>query len=125
MEKEYKLVPISKLSTAEDISTGFLEQIFYNLKKAGIVRSTRGPNGGFSFVQPHESITVYDILNAAGEEMVLIPCVDDNVKVDCVRGDICISHKVFEPINRMVGDYLKNITVANLLEDFNGPSFLL
>ena len=124
MEKEYKMVPISKLSAEEGISTGFLEQIFYNLKKAGIVQSTRGPNGGFSFIRPHNAINVYDILNAAGEELVLIPCVDEKVEVECERTEFCISHKVFGPINRMVSDHLKGITIANLLEDMDCAQFV-
>ena len=69
MGKNGDMVSISSLSEAEDISSIFLEQIFFKLKKAKIVTSIRGPGGGFSFNRPLNSLTVKEILDAAGEEM--------------------------------------------------------
>jgi Rrf2 family iron-sulfur cluster assembly transcriptional regulator len=115
MEQNNGPVPINRLSAQEDISTGFLEQIFYNLKKAGIVQSARGPGGGFSFARPLDSISVHEILEASGEELAMVPCAKPDT--ECGRSCECVSHKVFGSVNEMVSEKLRAITVQALLED--------
>jgi len=115
MGKAGEMVSVGKLSEEENISTGFLEQIFYNLKKAGIVKSARGPGGGFSFVRPLDSLNVHEILDAAGEELAMIPCAKQDS--GCNRAGECVSHKVFGSVNSMVSEHLKTITMQMLLEN--------
>jgi len=58
-------VSISSLSEKENISSVFLEQIFFRLRKAGIVTSIRGPGGGFCFAKSLNELTVRQIKEAA------------------------------------------------------------
>ena len=114
MGKNGEMVSINSLSEAEDISSIFLEQIFFKLKKANIVKSVRGPGGGFAFDRPLDSITVQEILDAAGEELSMKFC-DKNVK-DCERMSECISHKVFASVSDKIDEYLRSLTLKKILE---------
>jgi Rrf2 family iron-sulfur cluster assembly transcriptional regulator len=110
-------VSISSLSEQEDISPVFLEQIFFKLRKAGIVSSVRGPGGGFYFARPLEKLTIKDILDAAGEELNLTPC--DKRKSECDRIGYCLSHHVWKNVTDLINDYFKSITLASILEKNN------
>ena len=114
MGKNGEMVSINSLSEAEDISSIFLEQIFFKLKKANIVKSVRGPGGGFAFDRPLDSITVQEILDAAGEELSMKFC-DKNVK-DCERMSECISHKVFASVSDKIDEYLRSLTLKKIFE---------
>jgi Rrf2 family iron-sulfur cluster assembly transcriptional regulator len=87
-------VSISALSEEENISSVFLEQIFFKLRKAGIVSSVRGPGGGFYFARPLDKLTLKEILDAAGEELSLTNC-DKQQRNECPRTGDCLSHRVW------------------------------
>ena len=109
------MVSISSLSEAEDISSMFLDQIFNRLRKAGIVKSSRGPGGGYAFNRPLDSISVYEILNVAGEEMAVLPC--DRSGGECGRQGECIAHQVIVSATETLNSYLDSITLKMVLED--------
>ena len=56
-------VPISELARRRDIPVQFLEQLFATLRRAGVLRSFRGVNGGYLFARPPESICVLEIVD--------------------------------------------------------------
>jgi len=114
MGKTGEMVSINSLSEAENISSIFLEQIFFKLKKAKIVKSVRGPGGGFAFDRPLDSVTVKEILDAAGEELTMKFC-DKNTN-KCERMSDCISHKVFSAVSDQINEYLAGITLKMILE---------
>jgi len=109
-----KMVSINTLSEEEEISSLFLEQIFFKLRKAGIVKSIRGPGGGFLFNRPLDSINIKEVLDAAGEELTVLPC--DRQSTNCERVSECIAHKVIISVTDKVNEYLKSITLKMLLE---------
>jgi Rrf2 family iron-sulfur cluster assembly transcriptional regulator len=115
--KEGVPVSVGDLSEYEDISPVFLEQIFYKLRKAGIVGAVRGPGGGFFFTRPPEALTAREILLAAGEKLGDVPC-DKHVD-SCSRTDCCPSHRVWVDLNRIMNNYLESLTLASILG--NGP----
>ncbi|MDR0709865.1 MAG: Rrf2 family transcriptional regulator, partial [Spirochaetaceae bacterium] len=95
-------VSINHLSEKEDISSVFLEQIFFKLRKAGIVASVRGPGGGFCFAKPLDQLTVKEILDAAGEELDLISC--DKQVQNCERIGSCLAHSVWTDVTQIVNN---------------------
>jgi Rrf2 family iron-sulfur cluster assembly transcriptional regulator len=107
-------VSINNLSEEENISSVFLEQIFFKLRKAGIVSSVRGPGGGFCFAQPLDKLTIKKILEAAGEELNLSSC-DKHIE-DCPRIGFCLSHGVWAEVTDLINNYFSNITLAAILE---------
>jgi Rrf2 family iron-sulfur cluster assembly transcriptional regulator len=116
--KEGGPVSIGDLSEYEEISPVFLEQIFFKLRKAGIVSSVRGPGGGFYFAQSPEVLTARAVLLAAGEELGDIPC--DRHADSCDRMDCCPSHKVWVDLNSLMNTYLESLTLDTILK--NGPA---
>jgi len=107
-------VSISQLSEEEQISSVFLEQIFFKLRKAGIVSSVRGPGGGFKFAKSPDLITVKEILGAAGEELDVTDC-DKNAKTCRITGKRCSSHVVWEDVTKILDDYFSTITLAMVM----------
>jgi Rrf2 family iron-sulfur cluster assembly transcriptional regulator len=107
-------VSINQLSEEEHISAVFLEQIFFKLRKAGLVSSVRGPGGGFCFAKSLDTLTIKEILDAAGEELDLIAC--HRRSKDCDRVNTCLSHPIWVGVTNMVNEYFKNITLASILE---------
>ena len=113
-----KPISIRELSEAEDISPEFLEQIFFKLRKAGIIKSTRGPGGGFQLDKSPEEITVKDIFDAVGEEISLTPCTSDaDPRWPCPRTEICIAHDLWKTTSNHFNDYFKGITLHSILEE--------
>ncbi|GHV88364.1 putative HTH-type transcriptional regulator [Spirochaetia bacterium] len=108
-------VSISNLSEQEDISPVFLEQIFFKLRKAGVVESVRGPGGGFCFARPLNKVTVRDVLYAAGEDLDLIACEKQNL--DCDRVGYCLSHAVWTDVTILINKYFNSITLAQVIEN--------
>ncbi len=107
-------VSINNIAEQEDISSVFLEQIFFKLRKAGIVNSVRGPGGGFCFAQPLNDITLSKILEAAGESLVLTPCLEQHIT--CPRYETCYAAPVWIGLGGLVNTYLDNITIASIVE---------
>ncbi|GHU91153.1 Fe-S cluster assembly transcriptional regulator IscR [Spirochaetia bacterium] len=110
-------VSINILSETEGISSVFLEQIFFKLRKAGIVSSVRGPGGGFYFARPLKELTVKAILDAAGEDLDVTFC--DKQTKDCGKFDSCISHRVWQDLTGLVNTYFNGLTLASIIENFS------
>jgi Rrf2 family iron-sulfur cluster assembly transcriptional regulator len=113
--KDGNPVSISTLAEDENISSVFLEQIFFKLRKAGIVSSVRGPGGGFRLAHPLNKLTVKQILDASGEDLAVTLC--DKHKESCDREGGCVSHRIWVSVTALVNDYLSGITIASLLKD--------
>jgi Rrf2 family iron-sulfur cluster assembly transcriptional regulator len=107
-------ISINTLSEEENISSVFLEQIFFKLRKAGIVSSVRGPGGGFCFARALDELSVKEILDAAGEDLAVSPC--DKHQEDCDRISGCLSHHIWVEMTELVNSYLRNLTLAAILE---------
>ncbi|MDR1178629.1 MAG: Rrf2 family transcriptional regulator [Spirochaetaceae bacterium] len=113
-------VSINSLSELEDISPVFLEQIFFKLRKAGIVSSVRGPGGGFYLAQPLGSLTIKNILDAAGENLACTFCKKN--APDCPRKSYCLSHPILVEVSNLVNNYLGTITLESILENQQIPA---
>lgn len=71
------LLPIKDIASRCDIPHQFLEQIFNRLGKAGIIKSTRGKNGGYELAIPPEQITVLHIVNALEGDIAFVSKSED------------------------------------------------
>lgn len=114
-------ISISTIAGGEKVSSEFLEQIFFKLKKAGLIRSIRGPGGGFVLNRKPAEITVKDILDAVGETGGLTPCTLRR-KVLCTRTEVCPSHEIWTGLYDRIGSYLQGITLKDIVEK-NGEKY--
>lgn len=114
LSQKGEAVSITRLSEEEGISSVFLEQIFFKLRKAGLVESVRGPGGGFRFSKPLTEITIREILDAAGENLELTPCTQKKQGV-CHNINDCKAYEIWAEATRRVNDYFSSITLSSLI----------
>jgi Rrf2 family iron-sulfur cluster assembly transcriptional regulator len=111
-------VSISQIAGEENLSPEFLEQIFFKLKKAGLIRSVRGPKGGFILNRDPSEISVKTILDAVGEPLSPTPCADGNAP-PCPRRDQCTVAPVWQEFYQTMERHLSRISLEDIL---NGRS---
>jgi Rrf2 family iron-sulfur cluster assembly transcriptional regulator len=109
--------PVSSkaISEQEDISLSFLEQIFVKLRRAQLVRSIRGPGGGYVLGRSAAEIRVNEIIESVEETLVPVACMDEQGRCNC--GEQCITHTVWEGLAQRIRHFLSSITLADLTRD--------
>jgi Rrf2 family iron-sulfur cluster assembly transcriptional regulator len=121
MARHNRPVSIGLIASEEEVSSEFLEQIFFKLKKAGLIRSIRGPGGGFVLNRKPAEISVANILEAVGETHGLTPCTLRR-KTLCDRSDPCPAHDIWLGLQKTMEDYLNSVTLKDILEK-NGEKY--
>ncbi len=106
-------VSIKTLAEAEGLSPVFLEQIFFGLRRAELVRSVRGPGGGFALAKPVASITLRQIMEAAGEGLDITPCTCGK-NDECERRSTCSAESVWQALGDHMNSYLDSINLADI-----------
>lgn len=109
---------IKDISRRQNISPRYLEQIFQDLKKAGLLRSRRGPQGGYFLARKPHEITVMDVINATEGEMALVDCVKTGKKSKkgCEFDNQCITQQVWAEASRKLNEYLGTVTIKDLCD---------
>jgi Rrf2 family iron-sulfur cluster assembly transcriptional regulator len=110
-----KPVSIKTIAEREDISAEFLEQIFFKLRRAGVIRSVRGPGGGFYFARPLASISLLDVLEASGEGFGISPCACGKNSA-CDRSSDCIAGTVWRELDGQLRDFAEARTLADMVK---------
>jgi Rrf2 family protein len=111
-------VQIKDISRRQEISPRYLEQIFQSLKKAGILKSKRGPQGGYFLAKAPEQITVKAILEAAEGDTLLVDCLNERKsnKGACQFDASCVTQTVWQEATERLNEYLSQTTLKSLCE---------
>jgi len=107
-------VQISDISRRESISVKYLEQLIIPLKKAGLIKSFRGPKGGHMLTRSPEEITVGEIVKILEGGRDLISCIDH--PESCDRTDQCLTRDIWEEATRAMYDKLDSLTLSGILQ---------
>ncbi len=107
-------VLIKDISKRQEVSDLYLQQLFNRLKTAGLVRSTRGPKGGFMLTKPPSQISLADILQAMEGSTAPVECVDN--ATFCSRTDSCVTRKVWAEIKKAMDGVLESTTLQDLVK---------
>ncbi len=99
----------------QNISPKYLEQIATALGKAGLIHSTRGPQGGYKLSRPPENYTIGDILRPIEGNLACVACLE-TVPNKCPRYETCTAVRFWEGLHRVVLDYLNSITLQDLAD---------
>ena len=110
---------ISNIASKNNISESYLEQLFAKLKKADIVKSIRGAQGGYILARDTSDISVGDILRALEGNLNPVDCPDLLGDGKCTGSDSCISKIVWKKINESVNKAVDSITLKSLIEERN------
>lgn len=108
-------VRIKDISSRQEISDKYLEQIISILNKAGFVRSIRGPQGGYLLTRKPEEYTVGMILRLTEGSMAPVACLEGEENT-CDRSENCVTLRVWERLKDAIDGVLDHITLADLLE---------
>ncbi|NTU43329.1 MAG: Rrf2 family transcriptional regulator [Nitrospirales bacterium] len=106
-------VTIKEISEMQDVSVAYLEQILNKLRKAGIIRSIKGPGGGYLLSQSPEETSIGAILNELEGPVALTSCLDP--EEGCVRADNCVTHLLWKSLGEQIEAFLRTITLKNLM----------
>ena len=109
---------VSEVSDSLKISKIYLEQVFTQLRKAGIVQATNGPQGGYSLTRSPEEITVFEVLDAA--ETALFEETSETVTEGSAFIERAMRENVFTPLDDAVKSMLSGVTLAQLAEKASG-----
>jgi Rrf2 family transcriptional regulator, iron-sulfur cluster assembly transcription factor len=115
---EGRTVSLAEISTRQDISQEYLEQLFVKLRRAGLVQSARGPGGGYRLSRDADDIVIYDVIAAVDEPMKMTRCEGDAVD-GCVKGERCCTHDLWSSIGRQVNTFLANVTLDDVVNKRN------
>jgi len=103
---------IKDICERQSISNLYLEQLFGRLKTAGLVRSIRGPSGGFMLAKPPSEIRLIDIVQTMDGSNAPVDCVD-NVEA-CPRSGSCVARGVWSDVKKAVDNVLASSTLEDL-----------
>jgi Rrf2 family protein len=107
-------IQIGDIAKRQDISVKYLEQIIIPLKKAGFIKSVRGPKGGHMLAKPPEEITVGEIVKVLEGRIDLSSCIE-NADI-CDRSSSCLTRGVWEEATKAMHDKLNSITLSKMIE---------
>lgn len=107
-------VTLSDISKRQDISLSYLEQLFTRLRKQQLVRSTRGPGGGYSLSKPASDIAVAEIVSAVDETVDTTRC---SGATNCHDGEQCLAHELWDGLSQQIYGFLSEISLQDLMDD--------
>jgi len=109
-------VALAAISSRQQISLSYLEQLFGKLRRHELVESTRGPGGGYSLGRKAEDITVAEIITAVDEPIDATNC---GGKENCMGEDAgrCMTHDLWASLNEKMIEYLSSISLKKLVDD--------
>jgi Rrf2 family iron-sulfur cluster assembly transcriptional regulator len=111
-----KPVTLDIISQRQNISLSYLEQLFAKLRKASLVKSVRGPGGGYLLSPPAEDVTLTQIIEAVDENIDLRRC--HGLK-NCLRGRECVSHHLWCEVSDQIRSFLSDKNLQQVMDDYN------
>ncbi|NPA49704.1 MAG: Rrf2 family transcriptional regulator [Thermodesulfobacteria bacterium] len=105
---------IGEISRKQNLSVKYLEQLIIPLKRAGLVKSVRGPKGGHILARPPEEITVWDVVSVLEGTKGVTVCVSR--PEICERSEICPTRDVWSTVTKAIKETLSQITLADLVK---------
>jgi Rrf2 family iron-sulfur cluster assembly transcriptional regulator len=112
LHSEGQPVSLRDISLRESISLTYLEQLFVKLRRGQIVKSVRGPGGGYLLARPAKDIQVDEIIDSVEESLVPVSCMDQ--KKGCACEDHCVTHNVWHGLGEKIRQFLSSITLDDL-----------
>lgn len=121
-------IALNNIAERQNISVHYLEQLIATLRKAGLVKSVRGAQGGYMLADKPDNITVGDILRILEGPIAPSDCVIDNDDSECIRAGYCITRTIWERIKISIDNVVDSITLRDMVDDYvklhNSDSFM-
>lgn len=114
---ETEAVPLSSIAARQGISESYLEQLFGRLRKAGLITSIRGAQGGYQLARPAAEISAGDILRALEGNLDAVECSGLQEEPDCEEADLCVMKIVWQKINESITKAVDKIMMDQLVAE--------
>jgi len=115
MNYEGTPMSIKTISKKENLSEYYLEQLFSPLRRANLIRSIRGAQGGYVLCQSPDEITVYDIITILEGPIEVANCTDG---MNCDNESDCTTRLVWEKVKKSIDDVLTSMTLQSIVDDY-------
>ena len=107
-------ISLKTISDRTELAMKYLEMIVGNLKKAQLVDSTRGKEGGYKLSRKPEEYTVGEILNCIEDNLAPVACIKAG-SINCDRSDACLTVPMWKELDDITNAYLATVTLTDLL----------
>jgi Rrf2 family iron-sulfur cluster assembly transcriptional regulator len=105
-------VSLAAISERQHISLSYLEQLFARLRRNGVVKSTRGPGGGYTLNHDASDISVSDVILAVDESCQVAGCDDSE---SCSGDYQCLTHDLWNELSNEIRSFLDGISLAEMM----------
>ena len=105
---------LTEISLRQGISLSFLEQIFLKLKNNNLVKSSRGPLGGYILSRPPDDITLSNIIEAVDEKIKTLACRRESKKGCHGKSSKCITHDLWDDLENHINNFFKRNTLRDI-----------
>lgn len=106
-------VSLADISKRQEISLSYLEQLFSKLRHNSLVKSVRGPGGGYKLDREASRVFVAEIIDAVDESIDATNC---HGVGDCQHGEVCLTHYLWTDLSDQIHQFLSSISLASLVE---------
>jgi Rrf2 family iron-sulfur cluster assembly transcriptional regulator len=108
-------ITLSEISVRQNIPVNYLEQIFASLRKANIVRSFKGPKGGYIINEQLTRLKITNIIDAVDENIEMTSCLGKSAD-GCMNNNIkCNTHHLWLGLSKQIRSYFDSISIADML----------
>ena len=109
-------ISLREIASREEIPLTYLEQLFFRLKRENLVRSVRGPGGGYLLAKNGADITVGEIVAGVEESLDPVDC-EDREGGACSRIPLCATYSVWKGLGEKIRSFLDSIRLADLASE--------
>ena len=111
---EAQPVTLAEIAARQDISQSYLEQLFGRLRRAGLVRSARGPGGGYRLARPAAELTIAEIVVAVDENLRATRCPPGSGR-GCMKDETrCVTHDLWEELGIHIHHFLDSVSLEDV-----------
>lgn len=111
-------VPLKDVSERQEISIKYLEQIVQRLCSSGLLRSLRGPSGGYQLAKPADQYTAGEILRAIEGSLAPVACLESDSNM-CPRATFCCAIKFYAGLRNVIDAYVDSVNLQELADQNN------
>jgi Rrf2 family transcriptional regulator, iron-sulfur cluster assembly transcription factor len=112
-----KAVALSAISERQRLSVNYLEQIFVQLRQAGLVDSVRGRGGGYRLARSASDISVAEVMQAVEEETRMTRCSVGSELGGCVGDARCLTHGLWHALGAHIQNFLSQTSLQDVIDD--------
>ncbi len=109
-------VALADIADRQEISLSYLEQLFGKLRKGGLVKSVRGPGGGYLLARPAPQTRVSDIILAVDEPIQTTRCTPGSPAGCHNHKGRCLTHDLWEELGNQIYLYLSSVSLGDVVD---------